>query len=257
LRNSIISVGQMDEGGSRVLIEGGVLKIWDWQQRLLAWVQRTKNRMYQLELQVARPLGLTVHQDDEAWQWHERLGHANFDSLEKMVKLEMVRGLSPISHTEQFCDTCMLAKHRYDAFPKQSRYRMDKALELVHGDLYGPVKPATLGGRHYFLLLVDDATHYMWVALLVAKSEAAGTIKRIQVAAEKECGHKLRVLRTDNGGEFTTTEFAAYCANEGVKRHFSAPYTLRQNGVVERRNQTVVVMAHAPEAAVEFWERRW
>jgi transposase InsO family protein len=175
-----------------------------------------------------------VHQYYDAWRWHERLGHANFGSFEKMGRLEMVRRLPPISHAEQFCDTCVLAKHRRRVFLKQSKYRADKALELGHGDLCGPVKPATPGGRRYFLLLVDDATRYMWVVLLTTKSEALSAIKRIQAAAEKECGHKLRVLRTDNGGEFTAAEFAAYCADEGVTRHFSAPYTPQQNGVVER-----------------------
>jgi hypothetical protein len=161
LKNSIISVGQMDEGGAHVLIEGGVLWVWDRRHRLLARVQRTKNRMYWLELQVARPLCLAVHQDDDAWRWHERLGHTNFGSLEKMGRLEMVCGLPPISHAEQFCDTCVLAKHRRGVFPKQSKYRVDKALELVHDDLCGLVKPTTPGGRRYFLLLVDDATRYM------------------------------------------------------------------------------------------------
>jgi hypothetical protein len=161
LKNSIISVGQMDEGGAHVLIEGGVLWVWDRRHRLLARVQRTKNRMYWLELQVARPLCLAVHQDDDAWRWHERLGHTNFGSLEKMGRLEMVCGLPPISHAEQFCDTCVLAKHCRGVFPKQSKYRVDKALELVHDDLCGLVKPTTPGGRRYFLLLVDDATRYM------------------------------------------------------------------------------------------------
>jgi hypothetical protein len=161
LKNSIISVGQMDEGGARVLIEGGVLRVWDRRHRLLARVQSTENRMYRLELQVVRPLCLAVHRDDDAWRWHERLGHTNFGSLEKMGRLEMVRGLPPISHAEQFCDTCVLAKHRRGVFPKQSKYRADKALKLVHGDLCGPVKPATPGGRRYFLLLIDDATRYM------------------------------------------------------------------------------------------------
>jgi transposase InsO family protein len=151
-----------------------------------------------------------------------------------MGRLEMVRGLPPISHAEQFCDTCVLAKHRHGVFPKQSKYRADKALELVHGDLCGPVMPVTLGGRRYFLLLIDDATCYMWVVLLTAKSEASSAIKGIQAAVEKECGRKLRVLRTDNRGEFTAAEFAAYCADEGITRHFSAPYTPQQNGVVER-----------------------
>jgi hypothetical protein len=71
LKNSIISVGQMDEGGARVLIEGGVLRVWDRQHRLLARVQRTENHMYRLELQVTRALCLMVHQDDDAWRWHE------------------------------------------------------------------------------------------------------------------------------------------------------------------------------------------
>jgi hypothetical protein len=203
LKNSIISVGQMDDGGARVLIEDVVLRVWDQRHRLLARVQRIENRMYRLELQVDRPLCLTVHQDDDAWRWHERLGHANFGSLEKMGRLEMLRGLLPISHAEQFCDTCVLAKHRRGVFPKQSVYRADMALEFVHGDLCGSVKPATPGGRRYFLLLVDDATRYMWVVLLRAKSEASSAIKRIQAAAEKECGRKLQVLSTDNGGEFT------------------------------------------------------
>jgi transposase InsO family protein len=224
----------MDEGGARVLIEGGVLRVWDCRHRLLARVQRTENRMYRLELQVARPLCLAVHQDDDAWRWHERLGHANFGPLEKMGRLEMVHGLPPISHTEQFCDTCVLTKHRRRVFLKQSKYRADKALELVHDDLCGPVKPVTLGGRCYFLLLVDDATRYMWVVLLTAKSEASSAIKRIQAAVKKECGRKLRVLRTNDKGEFTAAEFIAYCADEGVTRHFSAPYTPQQNGVVER-----------------------
>jgi transposase InsO family protein len=53
------------------------------------------------------------------------------------------------------------------------------------------------------------------------------------------------VLRTDNDGEFTTAEFASYCVDEGVQCHYSAPYNPHQNGVVERRNQTVVGMARA------------
>jgi transposase InsO family protein len=56
---------------------------------------------------------------------------------------------------------------------------------------------------------------------------------------------KLRMLRTDNGNEFTAAEFASYYADEGVQRHYSAPYSPQQNGVVERRNQMVVGMARA------------
>uniref|UniRef100_I1NXJ5 Integrase catalytic domain-containing protein n=1 Tax=Oryza glaberrima TaxID=4538 RepID=I1NXJ5_ORYGL len=130
-------------------------------------------------------------------------------------------------------------------FPQQTSFRAKKRLELVHGDLCGPVTPATPGGRCYFLLLVDDLSRYMWVMVLGSKGEAADAIRRAQAAAEVECSRKLRVLRTDNGGKFTAAEFALYCADEGIQRHYTAPYSPQQNGIVERRNQSVVGMARA------------
>jgi transposase InsO family protein len=113
----------------------------------------------------------------------------------------------------------------------------------VHRDLCGPVTLATPGGRRYFLLLIDDLSRYMWVVVLGSKGEAADAIRSAQAATGVECGCKLRVLCTDSGGEFTAAEFASYCADEGVQRHYSALYSTQQNGIVERRNQTVVGMA--------------
>jgi transposase InsO family protein len=81
--------------------------------------------------------------------------------------------------------------------------------------------------------------------VLGSKGEATDAIRRAQAAAEAECGHKLCVLRTDNGGEFTAAKFVPYCADEGVQHHYSASYSPQQNGVVEQRNQTVVGMARA------------
>jgi transposase InsO family protein len=83
------------------------------------------------------------------------------------------------------------------------------------------------------------------VVILGSKAEAMNAIRRAQATAEAECGRKLRVLRTDNGGEFTAAEFTSYYADEGVQRHYSTPYSPQQNGIVERRNQTVVGMARA------------
>jgi transposase InsO family protein len=83
----------------------------------------------------------------------------------------------------------------------------------------------------------------MWAVLLPSKDAAADAIKKVQAEAEKESNHKLRVLHNDNSGEFTVAEFAAYWADEGIKRHFSAPHSSQQNGVVERQNQTVVATA--------------
>ena len=130
-------------------------------------------------------------------------------------------------------------------------------MELVHGDLCGPISPATPGGRCYFLLLVNDTTRYMWVALLTTKDMAADAIKHLQAVAEKQSGKKLQTLHTDNEWEFTVGEFTAYCAEEGIQRHYSAPYSPQQNGVVERRNQTVVAMARALLKQRGLPERFW
>jgi transposase InsO family protein len=139
----------------------------------------------------------------------------------------------------------VLTKQRWLPFLQQSSFRAKERLELVHGDMCGPVTPATPGGRRYFLLLVDDLSRYMWVVVLGSKVEAATAIRCAQATAEVECGRKLCVLRTDKGGEFTTVEFVSYCVDEGVQRHYSASYSPRQNGVIEQCNQTVVGMAQA------------
>jgi transposase InsO family protein len=139
---------------------------------------------------------------------------------------------------EQFGDTCVLTKQWRLPFSRQASFRAKQKLELMHGDLYGPMTLATPGGRRFFLLLVDDVSRYMWAVLLDTKSG------RHQVDVE-ECGRKLLVFRTNNGGEFKTAKFTAYCVDEGIQRHFSMRYTPQQNDVVECRNQTVVTTARA------------
>jgi len=153
-------------------------------------VNQGRNRLYVLHVQVAHPLCLAARRDDEAWRWHERFGHLHFEALKQLGKEEMVRGMPCIDHVEQLCDTCVVTKLKCRPFPRQACYHATEQLELVHGDLGGPVSPATLGGWRYFLLLVDDATRYMWAVLLDSKAAAADAIKRHQAAAE-EYGRKL------------------------------------------------------------------
>jgi hypothetical protein len=217
LRNSIINLGQLDESGSRVEIKDGVMRIWNRHHRLLVKVTRCTNQLYVLNVQVAQPLCLTARRDNETWQWHERFRHLHFEALKRLSAKGMVRGLSSLDYVEQFCDVCVLTKQRRLLFPQQSSFRAKERLELVHGDLCDPVTPATLRGRRYFLLLADDLSRYMWVVILGSKGEAANAIRRAHAAAE-ECGRKLRVLRTDNGSEFTVAEFASYCVDESVQR---------------------------------------
>ena len=177
--------------------------------------------MYLLDLKVEQPVCLMARHTEEPW--HARFGHLNFDALGRLEK--MVRGLPHIKNGGKLCDSCLAGKQRRLPFPKAAKYRVKDALELVHDDLCGPITPATNGGRRYFLLLMDDCSRYMWLQLLTSKDEAAAAIKKFKMRAEAESGKKLRVLRTDRGGEFTSMEFTAYCMDQGVVRHHTAPYS--------------------------------
>jgi hypothetical protein len=117
LRNSIISLGQLDESGLRVEIKDGVMRIWDRHHRLLAKVTRSTNRLYVLNVQVAQPLCLAARRDDEAWQWHEHFGHLHFEALKRLSVKGMVRGLPSLDHVKQFYDVCVLTKQRRLPFP--------------------------------------------------------------------------------------------------------------------------------------------
>jgi len=124
LRNSILSVGRLDEGGSEVRIKDGVLRMWDERGRLMIKVQRSPNHLYIHHFVAAEPschvrassqqsgnmLCLATRKDGEAWLWHERYGHLHFDVLHKLCKEDMVRGMPVIKHDSHFCDTCVVTK---------------------------------------------------------------------------------------------------------------------------------------------------
>jgi hypothetical protein len=96
----------------------------------------------------------------------------------------MVRGLQKLEHADQLCDVCITTKHCRTPFPKQVNFQAEGCLDLIHGDVCGPITPATPGGHRYFLLLVDDFTCYMLLVLLNRKGDAMASIRSIQVAAE-------------------------------------------------------------------------
>jgi hypothetical protein len=89
---------------------------------------------------------------------------------------------------------------RRTSFPEQVKWRVERALELVHGDLYRPISPATPSRSVYFLLLVDDRSRFMWLTTLASKDQAAAAIEDVQMRVGDESGCKLAMLRTDRGG---------------------------------------------------------
>jgi transposase InsO family protein len=169
----------------------------------------------------------------------------------------MVMGIPHIEHVHQLCADCITTKLKRSPFPLQAKWQAEGLLNLVHRDLCGPISPATPSGKKYFLLLVDDKSRHMWLVLLAAKSDTLAALKKFLVKVEVETGRRLRVLRTDNGGEFSSVEFEMYCTEHGIERQYTAPYTPQQNGVDERWNQSVVTMARSllksRNVPVKFW----
>jgi transposase InsO family protein len=193
-----------------------------------------------LNITVAWPVCLVACVGEDAWRWYARFGHINFEALRKMGREGLVRGLPILSQVNQICEACLTGKHRRTPFPHQALWRATEPLELVHGDICGPISPVTSNGNHYFLLLVDDYSRYMWVVLLPTKDGVSTAIKNVQAAAERKSGKQLCALRTDRGGEFTVIHFKEYFTELGIQHQLTAPYSPPQNDVIERRNQIVV-----------------
>jgi hypothetical protein len=82
LRSNLISLGQLTETGHRIILDDDVLEVFQKSPlRLIMKVERTLNRMYKIELELATPIGFLASVSDQAWLWHGRLGHTNFHSL--------------------------------------------------------------------------------------------------------------------------------------------------------------------------------
>jgi len=248
LKSNIISIGQLEEGGCKIVIEDGFCEVFDGERFLLARAPCVKNRLYLLTIQFVAPVCLMAKGDDVAWVWHGRYGHLNFRALRELGKKKMVDGLPAIDKVEEFCDACALGKQQRSTFSRVANYR---------ADLRGQIRSITPGGKSYFLLIVDDYSRFMWVELLETKDEAFRCFKRVKTLAETERSCKLRAFHSGRGGEFNSIEFREYCDEQGMKHFTTKPYTPQQNGVVERRNRTAVEMARCllkskgvPE---EFW----
>lgn len=164
--------------------------------------------------------------------------------MRSMIQREVVLGIPKLSIEREVCGSCLKGKQARQVFPQATQYRASKRLQLIHRDLCGPITSSTQGGRYIFVL-IDDYSRYMWAILMKDKSEAFTKFKTMKSLVEQETEEKIQTFRTDRGGEFTSNEFNTFCENSGVKRHLTAPYTLQQNGVVERRNRTLLEMTRS------------
>nr|GFB29164.1 zinc finger, CCHC-type [Tanacetum cinerariifolium] len=109
----------------------------------------------------------------------------------------------------------------------------------------------THSGKKFIFLLVDDCTRFMWAYFLTSKDQAFSNFKEFRQRIEMEMRMKLRMLRTDRGGEFTLNEFTKYCKENGIVRQLTAPYSPQQNGVAEAVRHAIYILNRVPTRALE------
>lgn len=153
-----------------------------------------------------------------------------------MIHKELVLGLPMINVEKIICESCLRGKQARHSFLQSMSYRAAEVLELIHGDLCGPITPSTPGRNKYIFALIDDHSRYMWIILLKEKGEAFERFKKFKAIVEQETRRTIKTLQTDRDGEFTSLEFKEFCEKAGIQRHLTSPYTPQQNIVVERRN---------------------
>lgn len=245
LKSNIISLGQATESGCDVRMKGDVLTMRDREGKLIAKAVRSRNRLYKVRMGLKETMCYLSTKTSDSSRWHARLGHINLETMRSMISRELVTGIPKIEIEAKICGSCILGKQARHPFPKATLYRAEKVLELVHDDLCGPITPSTSARNRYILLFIDDYSRYMWISLLKEKSEAFSKFKTFKHLVERESKMQIQTLRTDRGGEFVSTEFNTFCNESGIKRHLTAPYSPQQNGVVERRNRTLMEMTRS------------
>ncbi len=178
--------------------------------------------------------------------WHQRLGHPAPSTAQAMIKDNLATGMrqsASDSKCEQPCEGCVLGKMARQPFPKESATRAVGILDLIHSDIWGPMKTASLKGAKYFLSFIDDFSRVVFVYFLRYKSEAYEKFKEFEALVTNMTGKTIKMIRTDNGGEFTSKNFESFLKAKGIHHQLTVPYTPQQNGVAERMNRTLVESA--------------
>ncbi|GKA88306.1 retrovirus-related pol polyprotein from transposon TNT 1-94 [Tanacetum coccineum] len=147
------------------------------------------------------------------------------------------------SNTCHLCSACERGKSKKAFHPPKLIPSDYSKLELLHMDLCGPIRVASVNGKKYILMIVDDFSRFTWVYFLRSKDETLEIIKKFIAQAQLNYKAKVCKIQTDNGTEFKNATLKAYFEKLGIMQRFLIARTPQQNGVVERRNRTLVEAA--------------
>ncbi|GJY32922.1 putative ribonuclease H-like domain-containing protein [Tanacetum coccineum] len=254
LKFNLFSVSQMcDKKNSVLFTETECLvlspdfKLLDESQVLLKIPRQ--NNMYSFDLKNVVPSGdltclFAKATIDESNLWHRRLGHINFKTMNKLVRGNLVRGLpSKLFENDHTCVACQKGKQHKASCKTKTVSSICKPLQLLHMDLFGPVSVRSINRKSYCLVVTDDFSRFSWVFFLATKDETPEILKNFITGIENQIDHKVKTIRCDNGTEFKNRIMNEFCEMKSIRREFSVVRTPQQNGVVERKNRTLIEAA--------------
>ena len=174
--------------------------------------------------------------------WHHRLGHIGERRLIQLGETGILNSLG--SEPYPTCESCLQGKMTKQPF-KGKGERAKELLDLIHTDVCGPFSTVAMGGYQYFITFTDDKSRYGYLYLMKHKSESFEKFKEYKNEVEKQTGKSIKMLRSDRGGEYLSTEFLEFLKDNGIISQLSPPYTPQLNGVSERRNRTLLDMVRS------------
>nr|GFA83643.1 hypothetical protein [Tanacetum cinerariifolium] len=167
----------------------------------------------------------------------ERLSHLNFDTINDLARNDLVAGLPKFKyHKEHLCSSYEQGKSKRASHPPKPVPNSRQRLHLLHMDLCGPMRIASINGKRFVFVIVDDYSRYTWVHFLRSKDEAPDVIIKFL----KRITSLVIIIRTDNDKEFKNQVLKEYFDTVGISHQMSYVRTPQQNGVVKRRNRTLV-----------------
>jgi hypothetical protein len=207
-----------------------------------------ENKLYQLHCKsvTSESTSMASRQGNEVDLWHQRLGHLNHQYIKKIVDGRLATGIKfPRFESLSFCEGCIEGKMHRAPFKPVGEVRSQRKLELVHSDVCGPMSVESMGGQKYFVTFIDDYSRCCTVYFLRHKSEVLEKFKEFEAAVTNEAGTSIAKLRTDNGGEYLSTEFTEFLKSKGIRHELTVPHSPEQNGVSERMNRTLMECARS------------
>ncbi|GJS75399.1 retrovirus-related pol polyprotein from transposon TNT 1-94 [Tanacetum coccineum] len=180
----------------------------------------------------------------KSWLWHRCLSHLKFRTINQLAKQGLVKGLPKLKYAkDHVCSACQMGKSKKESHKPKPEPSTNHTLQMLHMDLCQIMRVESINGKKYILVIVDDYSRFTWVKFLRTKDEIPEVIIKILKQAQVSLQAMVRYLHTDNGTEFVNQTLRSYIEDVGITHQTSVARTPQQNGVVERRNRTLVEAA--------------